>query len=461
MNKYFGSIIRRILLISLVLVLVFSMVTGILPAKPAFAQTVCFQVDGEGLDDGTPIPGWNLVFGGPPAIATVKATSNPEGIHSGSRGIRVNGDYAAGIEFDTIAKGIVTVDYWHHPRSGSSTNSMFSLSGGNYPDYWNYLTVHKNDQNLWWISDGRSSHPSIASYSGQFTHIVVTIDTDTGLFDLNIDEQLVHQGVVANADKIGLSGIRYVSVHSGRGGGGTDSYLDDILITAESSSNISTQNPNNPSVFIKETKIAKGQVATVDILIRNIEQGLSGYDLFVSLPDEELIQIVDVVFPDFGLTDIGILTNSTTRVRVADLNDIITSGTKEASLVTLKLQGMKLGTSEMYVTIHAMDDDSGNAIEPMTTPGLIEVVSTATTSPTPISEAPSTSSPPSPTPDSDEGVPSQNIISSADSYKLMLDRSVEVINTASVRGTTYYVVEYTNLIPFANGIEVLSDDGSM
>ena len=197
----------------------------------------CLRVDGEGLADEAPIPGWDLVFGGPPPIATVTATDDAAGIHSGDRGVRVNGDFHAGKEFDIVAKGIVTVDYWHFPKPGSSTNSQFLLYGGEHPgdyggvDYWSYLAVHKNDEDLWWISDGGGQHPSVASYSEEYTHIVIIIDTDTGLFDLNIDEELVYQGTVEYADRIEASGIRYVAVHSGRGATGQDSYFDDFVVT--------------------------------------------------------------------------------------------------------------------------------------------------------------------------------------------------------------------------------------
>ena len=197
---------------------------------PKSPQTVLFQVDGEGLADGEPIPGWDLVFGGPGPIADVEATSDPIGIHSGNRGVRVNGDYAAGKELDTVAYGSVTVDYWHYPKPGTSTNSMFGLRGGSLADHWQYVNVWKNDEDLWWVNVG--GNPTVATYSGEYTHIVITIDTDDGSFDLHIDEQLVYQGTVNHADKIGIYGIRYVNVHSGRGGSGTDSYYDDILITA-------------------------------------------------------------------------------------------------------------------------------------------------------------------------------------------------------------------------------------
>jgi len=198
------------------------------------APTVCLDVDGEGLADGTPIPGWDLDYFAITPVATVTATANPVAIRpgsSGSRGVRVNGDNPAGKELDIVAQGIVTVDYWHYPASG--INSAFELYGGLYDgspeSRWPYVAVWKNDGGLWWVG---GISPEVATYSGQYTHIVITIDTCTGLFDLYIDESLVYQGTVQNADKIGTSGIRYVTVHSGHGGSGTDSYFDDMLITA-------------------------------------------------------------------------------------------------------------------------------------------------------------------------------------------------------------------------------------
>ncbi len=69
--------------------------------------------------------------------------------------------------------------------------------------------------------------------------------------------------------------------------------------------------------------------------------------------------------------------------------------------------------------------------------------------------------PSSPTHDSVIVAPSQEIVNFANSNKLMLDRKVEIINSVNVNGKMYYVVEYTNTIPFASGIEVISEDGTL
>ena len=131
--------------------------------------------------------------------------------------------------------------------------------------------------------------------------------------------------------------------------------------------------PTGPSVSVGEARTTVGEVVTVEITIDGAAGGISGYDLTVSLTDEGVAQIVDVVLPDFGLTDIGKLPSNKVTIRAVDLKNIIPSGTEEYLLTILKLQGMGLGTSTITVTIHAMDDDAGNTIEPHVTSGTIEV----------------------------------------------------------------------------------------
>lgn len=114
--------------------------------------TACLSEDGEGLADGAPIPGWDVPIdpnaAGRTTVTAVTAATNPSAVHSGRGAIRVNGDFYLGKELDVICRGLVTVDYWHFPRPGSSTNSAVALYGtqGSSDEF---LAVHKNDQDRW------------------------------------------------------------------------------------------------------------------------------------------------------------------------------------------------------------------------------------------------------------------------------------------------------------------------
>jgi hypothetical protein len=189
------------------------------------SSTVCLRVNGEGLAEGEPIPGWNVLIDPNATMTTVVATANPDAIVSGNRGVKVNGDYYLGKALDIVASGKVTINYWHFPKPGSSTNSAFAAMGPD-GDTDPLVVVLKNDEDLW-VANG----VVVATYSGQYTPITISIDTNTGRYDLSIDEvEVVSQGQVQDMDAV-AQGVYYVSFHSGRAGVGTDSFFDDLVIT--------------------------------------------------------------------------------------------------------------------------------------------------------------------------------------------------------------------------------------
>lgn len=131
--------------------------------------------------------------------------------------------------------------------------------------------------------------------------------------------------------------------------------------------------PAGPTISIGDATTTIEGVVTIDISIDGVTEGISGYDLTVLLTGDSVAQIVDVVLPDFGLTDISELPSNTVTIMAVDLKDIVPSGTKKALLATVKLQGIGLGTSTIDVIVNAMDDDDGNPIEPYVSTGTIEV----------------------------------------------------------------------------------------
>lgn len=192
------------------------------------AQTTCLSVNGEGLSNGTPIPGWNVPIdpnaAGRTTVTAVTAAANPSAVHSGSGAIRVNGDFYLGKELDTVCRGTVTVDYWHFPSSAfiNSAVALFGTAGASQQ----FVQVVKNSEGRW------SSGTTIGNYAGRYTHIAITVNTNTGRYDVSIDgQQVVSQAPVETPAAI-ANGIRYITLHSGSSGGGEDSYLDDIVITS-------------------------------------------------------------------------------------------------------------------------------------------------------------------------------------------------------------------------------------
>ncbi|MBN2493428.1 MAG: hypothetical protein JXR96_02455 [Deltaproteobacteria bacterium] len=82
------------------------------------------------------------------------------------------------------------------------------------------------------IAAAQVPHPSIARYSGRYTHIVIKLNTQTGAFGVEMDGEFVYEGRVSNAEWMSR-GIGYLSTNSGRGGNATDSYIDELTISAK------------------------------------------------------------------------------------------------------------------------------------------------------------------------------------------------------------------------------------
>jgi hypothetical protein len=231
------------------------------------AATTCLRVDGEGLPNGASIPGWNVPIdpnaAGRTTVTAITAATNPSAVRSGNGAARVNGDFYLGKEFDVTCRGLVMVDYWHFPRPGSSTNSAVALYGTQGASE-TFLTISKNDQDRWFVNGA-----FVANYSGRYTHIVISINTNTGSFQVSLDGQQVSSQQVENANRI-ADGIRFITFHSGRGGAGTDSYFDDLTITGSATDGgprlfSIVPNTGNPNSTVNVTLLGQDFVNPVTV----------------------------------------------------------------------------------------------------------------------------------------------------------------------------------------------------
>jgi hypothetical protein len=129
-----------------------------------------------------------------------------------------------------------------------------------------------------------------------------------------------------------------------------------------------------------------GDVVSLDIILDSAENGLSGYNLTLSLSNPEIAEIVSVDFPDWAsLKDSSKLPSDAAWIKAVDLNDNVKPGQKNVKLATLKIRCDSYGSSEIRITVNRLDDDSGNPIAAAISNGRITVGQvTPTPIPTPI-----------------------------------------------------------------------------
>jgi PKD repeat protein len=119
-----------------------------------------------------------------------------------------------------------------------------------------------------------------------------------------------------------------------------------------------------------------GSTTTISLTLDSAPDGLSGYNLTVSLSDPSIAEILSVSFPAWAnVHDTSTLPSGSVRMKAADLADGVKSGDTNTLLGTLTIRGDADGTCDIVVTVTKMDDDSGNSINPGTVSGTIEVTS--------------------------------------------------------------------------------------
>ncbi len=131
--------------------------------------------------------------------------------------------------------------------------------------------------------------------------------------------------------------------------------------------------PTGHRISVGGTIINKGEIAAYNITIDGVMDGISGYNIEVSLTDERIAQIMDVSLPDYGLTDVSMLPSYKVIIQAVDLNHIVSPGTEKTLLAILRVQGIGVGASTIDIIVNAIDDDNGDPIEHYVASGTIEV----------------------------------------------------------------------------------------
>jgi hypothetical protein len=154
---------------------------------------------------------------------------------------------------------------------------------------------------------------------------------------------------------------------------------------------------DDPVVTVESTSVAVGANATVNLTLSSAPQGISGYNLTLTVVDPEVATITGVSAPGaFQLSPTGILQDGTVaNVEAVDLTSSVEPGATEVPLGTVRLRGETDGATTLRVEVLAMDADGGGDVAPATRNGTLTVgegTDTPPPSPTPTPTTTTTSS---------------------------------------------------------------------
>ncbi|MCK5146143.1 hypothetical protein KAR48_05270 [bacterium] len=133
----------------------------------------------------------------------------------------------------TNTQGIIIAEIKMHPKLGSDTNNGFWLTNEAAASY-AVLLFNKNSNDEWQYTQRHPTIPNtfvyvkITDYDNNWHNFKIVFNTIVNEYHLYMDGNLIAQNIDYHVDL--SSGISRVGLNSGRGGGGTVSYFDDINI---------------------------------------------------------------------------------------------------------------------------------------------------------------------------------------------------------------------------------------
>jgi hypothetical protein len=137
---------------------------------------------------------------------------------------------------------------------------------------------------------------------------------------------------------------------------------------------IATAQTDQPTVVVTNETTAADGPTTVDIVLTNAPDGLSGYYLDVTVDDPGVAKIESASYPDrFALTsdpEIGVDGTSAT-LEAADIDGTVQPGSMDVTLVTVTVSFLEPGETTLSVEPRQFDADGGNGFSPSTRSGVV------------------------------------------------------------------------------------------
>jgi len=195
---------------------------------------IIIQETYDGLSLGSTVPTWIPIRPqDDPTTPTVQNVS----FNSAPHGAELTNDYSSLRPFPQPLTGIVIIEIWMDPKVGSDTNNFLRIVLNNASSGQDAV-IGKNDSDRWFYTDASSGQVFFEPVDGEGHNIRVEYNTDTAtynlFFDRDGDGKFGSQDFsVFNVPYTGSAGLPVtgIDMNSGRGGIGTTSYFDDLVVS--------------------------------------------------------------------------------------------------------------------------------------------------------------------------------------------------------------------------------------
>ena len=137
-----------------------------------------------------------------------------------------------------------------------------------------------------------------------------------------------------------------------------------LLIFLIFSAGIAGANDNQPTIFVENVQIMGiGNEVTTNITLDDAPNGLSGYNITISLSNSSVANITSINFPSWAtLHSNSTLPSSSVWIKAVDLNKQVEPGDTNVILATISLKSKNIGNSFINISATKIDDDEGYSI---------------------------------------------------------------------------------------------------
>jgi len=131
-----------------------------------------------------------------------------------------------------------------------------------------------------------------------------------------------------------------------------------------------------PELSVSEEMVSGSKPFTnLSITLSEAPNGLSGYNITITLSNASIAEIISVDFPGWALLKItSALPAGSVWIKAVDLNNSIIKGASNVILANFTVRGDGEGTARVLLTVSQIDDDNGSSLlyantTPTPTPG--------------------------------------------------------------------------------------------
>ena len=131
-----------------------------------------------------------------------------------------------------------------------------------------------------------------------------------------------------------------------------------------------------PTLTIADVEITEGDTTTLNLVLSDAPDGVSGFFIDVTVPETISIQSASILDTRFLLATATISTSTPVVIdlRAIDLLDTVIPGSTNIVLATIGVRGEVIGQGAFTISVDRFDDDSGNIIAPILSPGTVTVL---------------------------------------------------------------------------------------